>query len=177
MFMPVTSTSGLPSMIHWAMVRPIPPPVRMPIEFSPAATKKFLSSGASPTIGSRSGVKLSGPQKNFLIPVCSVTGTRAMVFSRYGPIRSQSGGSSPNEKSGGIAVDLPRRADRLEQAEHQAAALLAVVAVGGRVLEHRPGAVDAFDRLGEQVVVLGRLQRDGHPGQLAELARPHARRS
>ena len=100
--MPVTSMSGVPSMIHCATVRPIPPPVRMPMEFRPAATKKFFSSGASPTIGSRSGVKLSGPQKNFLMPICSVIGTRAMVFSRYGPIRSQSGGSSPKEKSAGM---------------------------------------------------------------------------
>ena len=36
------------------------------------------------------------------------------------------------------ALDLPRRADRLEEPDHQTAALLAVVAVTGRVLEHRP---------------------------------------
>jgi hypothetical protein len=52
-------------------------------------------------------------------------------------MRSQSGGISPNEKSSRDALDLPRRADRLEQADHQAADLLAVVAVGRRVLEHR----------------------------------------
>ena len=39
MFMPVTSTSGLPLVIQCARTRPIPPPVRMPIELSPAATK------------------------------------------------------------------------------------------------------------------------------------------
>ena len=36
---PVTSMSGRPSTIHWATARPTPPPVRIPIEFSPAATK------------------------------------------------------------------------------------------------------------------------------------------
>ena len=46
-------------------------------------------------------MKLSGPQKNFRMPASSVIGTRAIAFSRYGPIRSQSGGSSPNEKSSG----------------------------------------------------------------------------
>ena len=46
-------------------------------------------------------MKLSGPQKNFLMPTSDDTGTRVIAFSRYGPIRSQSGGSSPNEKSSG----------------------------------------------------------------------------
>jgi hypothetical protein len=39
MFMAVTSTSGRPSAIQCATTRPMPPPVRIPIEFSPAATK------------------------------------------------------------------------------------------------------------------------------------------
>ena len=69
---------------------------------------------------------------------------------------------------------LPRRADRLEQAKHQSAALLPVIAVVGGVLQHRPAAVHPLDRLGQQVVVLGGLQRDAHPGQLAEFPRPHA---
>src|SRR6185437_3342038 len=68
----------------------------------------------------------------------------------------------------------PRRADRLEQAEHQPAALLPVVAVAGGVLQYRPVPVDPFDRLGQEVVVLGGLQRDGDPGQLAELTGPHS---
>ena len=71
------------------------------------------------------------------------------------------------------ALHLPRRADRLEQAEHQAAALFPVVAVVGGVLQHRPVPVDLPDRLGQQVVVLGGLQRDGDPGQLAEFPCPH----
>ncbi len=98
MFMPVTSMSGRPVVIQCAISRPMPPPVRMPIEFSPAATKKFRSSGASPTTGARSGVKLSGPQKNLRMPTWLEMGILDMVFSRNGPIRSQSGGSSPNEK-------------------------------------------------------------------------------
>ena len=43
----------------------------------------------------------SGPQKNVRTPASRVTGTRAIAFSRNGPIRSQSGGILPNEKSGG----------------------------------------------------------------------------
>jgi hypothetical protein len=39
MFIAVTSTSGLPSAIHCAITWPIPPPVKIPIEFRPAATK------------------------------------------------------------------------------------------------------------------------------------------
>ncbi len=53
-------------------------------------------------IGARSGVKLSGPQKNLRIPTWLEIGILDMVCSRNGLIRSQSGGSSPNEKSGGI---------------------------------------------------------------------------
>ena len=39
MLKPVTSTSGRPVMTQCATTRPSPPPVRMPIELSPAATK------------------------------------------------------------------------------------------------------------------------------------------
>ena len=46
-------------------------------------------------------MKLSGPQKNFFTPISLVTGTRCIAVSRYGPMRSQSGGISPNEKSSG----------------------------------------------------------------------------
>ena len=53
-------------------------------------------------MGARSGVKLSGPQKNFFMPVSSEAGTRAIAFSRNGIIRSQSGSISPNEKSSGM---------------------------------------------------------------------------
>src|SRR5215813_9594829 len=80
----------------------MPPPVRMPIEFRPAATKYPFTSGASPTTGNRSGVKLSGPQKNLRTPTSVEIGTRAIAFSRYGDIRSQSGGSSPKEKFSGM---------------------------------------------------------------------------
>jgi hypothetical protein len=44
----------------------------------------------------------SGPQKKVRTPTSRVTGTRAMAFSRNGPIRSQSGGILPKEKSRGI---------------------------------------------------------------------------
>ena len=72
------------------------------------------------------------------------------------------------------AVDLPRRAHRLEQADHQPADLLAEVAVRARILEHRPRRVEAVDLLGDQVVVLGGLQRDVDARPRAELAGPHA---
>ena len=41
--------------------------------------------------GAQVGVKLSGPQKNLRTPMSSEVGTRRMAFSRYGPMRSQSG--------------------------------------------------------------------------------------
>ena len=74
----------------------------------------------------------------------------------------------------GDPVDLPRRAHRLEEADHQAAALLAEVAEVGRVLEHRERLGDLVELLGDQVVVLGRLQRHVDAVLLGELPRPHA---
>ena len=59
--------------------------------------------GASPTIGARSGVKDSGPQKKVRMPDSRVIGTRDIARSTYGPMRSQSGVISPNEKSPGMA--------------------------------------------------------------------------
>ena len=47
-------------------------------------------------------MKLSGPQKNFFTPASIEIGTRAIAFSTYGPMRSQSGWISPNEKSSGM---------------------------------------------------------------------------
>ena len=44
----------------------------------------------------------SGPQKKVRIPTVSTTGTREMARSTNGPIRSQSGVISPNEKSLGM---------------------------------------------------------------------------
>ena len=58
--------------------------------------------GASPTAGERSGVNDSGPQKNVRMPTSWVIGTRSMACSRNGAIRSQSGGSVPKEKFGGM---------------------------------------------------------------------------
>ena len=42
--------------------------------FNPQQTKKFLTSGTSPNKVLVSGVKDSGPEKNFLIPAVSKTG-------------------------------------------------------------------------------------------------------
>ena len=46
-------------------------------------------------------MKLSGPQKNLRTPASIEIGTRLIAFSTYGPMRSQSGLISPNEKSSG----------------------------------------------------------------------------
>ena len=70
-------------------------------------------------------------------------------------------------------VQRPRRADRLEQADEHAVALRPVVAVVIRVLDHRQVRVHSRHGVGQQVVVLGGLERHGHPGERAELARPH----
>ena len=50
------------------MTLPTPPALAIPILFNPQQTKKFLTSGTSPSNVLVSGVKDSGPAKNFLIP-------------------------------------------------------------------------------------------------------------
>ena len=72
------------------------------------------------------------------------------------------------------AFHFPGRAHGLEQADHQAAAFLAVVPVRGRVLEHGHVLRQVLDRLGDQVVVLGRLVRQHDAVLRAEFARPQA---
>ena len=72
------------------------------------------------------------------------------------------------------ALDLPRRRLRLEEADHHPAALLAVVAVGSGVLEHRRVRVEPVDGVGDQVVVLGRLVGDHQAVPRPQLAGPHA---
>ncbi len=72
------------------------------------------------------------------------------------------------------ARHLPRRRLRLEQADHHPAPFLAEVAVRGGVLEHRRVGTESVDRVGDQVVVLGRLVGDDQAVPRPELAGPHA---
>ncbi len=99
---PITSTGGTPSAIHCAVRLPTPPLRRMPSEFMPAATKYPPSSGASPSCGMTSGVKLSGPQNMVRMPASWSDGKRSMARARYGPTRSQSGARLANATSAGI---------------------------------------------------------------------------
>ena len=74
-------------------------------------------------------MKLSGPQKNLLTPVSSEIGTRA---HRLLDVRAHAlpvGGDLAEGEVLRDAADLPRRADRLEEPDHQPADLLAEVAV------------------------------------------------
>ena len=75
---------------------------------------------------------------------------------------------------GGRTLDLPGRAHGFEQADHQATALLPVIAVAGWVLEHGHVLRQVLDRLGDQVVMLGGLVRDRDARLRTELARPQA---
>ena len=81
----------------------------------------------------------------------------------------------PNEKSSGIRPTVPRRAHRLEQPHHQAVALGSDVGEVAGVLQDGPVRVDLRHGAGDQVVVLGGLQRDAHPRAFTELTGPHAR--
>ncbi len=52
--------------------------------FKPQQANKFLTSGTSPKRVFVSGVKDSGPAKNFLIPTFSKRGTLLKAASKYG---------------------------------------------------------------------------------------------
>ena len=117
----------------------------------------------------------SGPQKNVRRPGVGerrVALHRGVEVGRHPvPVRRDGAEGEVGRRS----VELPRRTHRLEQPDEQAAALLAVVGVAVRVLDHRQVAVHAVDGLGEQVVVLGGLQRDVDADAAPQLARPEAR--
>jgi hypothetical protein len=73
-------------------------------------------------------------------------------------------------------VETPRRRFSLVAAHAQATDLLAEVDEVVRVAQLRQAGVDALDRLGEQVLVRHRDERDGHAGQSADLGREHPAR-
>ncbi len=114
----------------------------------------------------------SGPQKKVRRP--GVRQRRVALHGRVEerrhplPVRRD----RAEREVGGRPVELPGRANRLEQPDEQAATLLAVVGVAVGVLDDRQISVDALDGLGEQVVVLGRLQGDVDAAPSAQLARP-----
>ena len=96
-----------------------------------------------------------------------------MARSRNGANRSTSG--ELNERRlGGHPVERPRSRLRLEQADEQAITLGTEVAVAVGVLDHRQVPVDPVHGFGDQVIVLGRLQRHIDSCQSAKLASPHA---
>ena len=71
-----------PVINHSAVTFPTPPPLPIPILFKPQLTNKFLTSGTSPNKVFVSGVKDSGPAKNFLIPAFSKTGNLLIAAAR-----------------------------------------------------------------------------------------------
>ncbi len=70
---------------------------------------------------------------------------------------------------------VPRFGYRLEAAHHQAADLFLVIDEAVGIAHHRQVAVDAGDRPGDDVEMLGREQRHIDAGELAEFTRPLSR--
>jgi len=71
-------------------------------------------------------------------------------------------------------IHHPGGTHRLEEADHQSPNFVSVVGVAGRVLEDRHVWRQVVDLFGDEVVVLGGLERNVHPGQFAELPGPHS---
>ena len=67
-----------------------------------------MISGTSPNKVFVSGVKDSGPEKNFLIPAVSKTGNLFTAAFKYGSKCSKFSVNSPNEKSSGTLFVLSK---------------------------------------------------------------------
>ncbi len=78
------------------------------------------------------------------------------------------------ERLGDLVRRDPRLGVRLEAAHQQPADLLLEIGVAVRVAQRRRAPVEPADRLGDDVVVLGRLERDGHADLLSERFGPLA---
>ena len=153
------------------------------MELKPAPTNTPRTSGASPRMKLLSGVKLSGPLRKLLI---SASSQRRHAMQRVlhqdlelVPIVGQ----KLEREIVRDAVHAPGLGVRLEAAHHQAADLLLEIDVAVGVAHHGQFRRDPAMRLGDDVHVLGRMQRDRHAAHLADLARPlpgadrqHARR-
>ena len=126
--------------------------------------------------GARSGVKLSGPQKNLRMPTSADDRDpgHGLLQERAHPVPVRRQLAEARSPPGCRRPATARRPARTCPSIRPPP-FLAEVAVVGRVLQHRPVAAHLSDRLGQQVVVLGRLQRDADAGELAELTGPHAR--
>ena len=83
-------------------------------------------------------------------------------------------GQAGELRVGGDAARGPRIAARLEEADHEPGALVPHVGEVRSGLDRRQAGGQAGDRLGDDVVVRERLERDADAGQRAELASPHA---
>ena len=94
-----------------------------------------------------------------------------------GPCGPSRAGSRRRRSPGGMPSTFHGAHTGSNRPDHQAAALLAEVAVGGRVLEHRQVRRQVGDPLGDQVVVLGRLQRDVDADLARRAGAPTCRRS
>ena len=86
-------------------------------------------------------------------------------------------GSSSKQKSSGIASSRMGRAFVLERPHEQAPGVLAVVGALVLVAQHRQVARQVGELLGVGVVVLAGVQRNRHPRETAEVARPQPRRA
>ena len=125
-------------------------------------------------MNSLSGVKPSGPLMIRLTPASAIAGTRRMAPSMIASKRGQSGARSLPLKSGGTPSSAHGAGSPLVAAHAQATDLLAEVDEVVRVAELRQAGVDALDRLGEQVLVGHRDDRDGDADHPADLGREHA---
>ncbi len=96
-----TSSEGVPSTIHSATSRPIPPAPARPCAQKPAATQKPRTS-VGPSTNSPSGVNASGPLISRTTPMSASMGTRTSAFSISSSKRGQSSSSSLALKSAGM---------------------------------------------------------------------------
>ena len=113
-----------------------------------------------------------GPLKKVWMPAVARIGRRAVALSRIGSKWSMSSGRLSKQKAWD-AVHAPGLGHRLEGADQELAGVLLVVGALVGDPQHRQVTRHLGQRLGDDVEMLGRVQRhrDADGGQLA---RPHA---
>ena len=123
-----------------------------------------------------SGVKLSGPFSSVRISALCSTGKRSSAMAMLASTWSQLLSSRPKEKSRGRSAGATGIALRVEEADEQAADILAAIEALVIGKEERHVAGDDVDRLGQDVEMLDGMQRNLDADHGAQHAATRVRR-
>ncbi len=170
---PVRSLVGAPLTIHSASARPAPPAVAIPTELNPAPTKKFVEFGCL----AEDELVVGGEALRAVVELLDA-GHLERGDAQQGvvhqdlemvPILLQ---QLEFERIRDVVGRYPRLGLRLEATDDEPADLLLEVRVAVGVAQDRQVGVHTVDVLGDDVEVLGRMQRHVDACHRADLFGP-----